>query len=152
MALLKPTPPEAVRRALAIGVADFLDKRDPFRKVLLQAPLALHVFTLGLDDLSHEKPREVEVNRTRPDGGGVLAGAKSAGWRFLAATPSGVISGDVIESHSGKPPRLIAVSRDPLVRKAIQATHELESMRESDAKHYQLQVLRIPGILLRPSG
>ena len=25
---------------------------------------------------------------------------------------------------------------------------KLESMRESDAKHYQLQVLRIPGILL----
>lgn len=148
MALLKPTPPESVRRALAVGVADFLDRRDPFRRVLLQAPLALHVFTLGLDDISYRRSRQVEAERAPSDAGRILAEAKSAGWRFLAATPSGVIAGDVTESRAGKAPRMTAVSRDPLVGKAIQATHELETLREADAKHYQLQVLRIPGILL----
>ena len=42
---------------------------------------------------------------------------------------------------------MTSLSRDPLVGKAIQAIHEVESLPEVQQQNYELQVLRIPGIL-----
>jgi len=148
MPVHKPSPPDAIRRALVAGVADFVDKRDPLRRVLLQAPIGLHVFTLGLDDILGKLPTEVETAKVPGDAEKILGLTKSAGWRFLATGPSGAIAGDVTLASTGKPARMTSLSRDPLIAKAIQATNEVDTLPEVQKKHYELRVLRIPGILL----
>jgi len=133
MALIKPVPSDQTKRALLTGVADFIAKTDPLGNVLKQTPLGLHVFTLRLQDI---------VN------GVGIAGAKSAGWRFLAGSPFGpAVAGDVIE-RPGAAPKMTSVSRDPLIAAAIRATHEVETLPEVQRNDYELRVVRIPGLLI----
>jgi hypothetical protein len=130
MSLKRPTPSEPARRALVEGLGDYMDSSHPVGRALLQTPVALHVFTLTLDDV----PRGVHK-------------ARSAGWRFLAVAPSGVpVAGDVIEPE-GLQPRMTGLSLDPIIGRAILATRRVASLPEVEAKDYELQVLRIPGVL-----
>ena len=130
MSLKRPTPSEPARRALVEGLGDYMDSSHPVGRALLQTPVALHVFTLTLDDV----PRGVHK-------------ARSAGWRFLAVAPSGApIAGDVIDQE-GLQPRMTGLSLDPIIGRAILATRRVASLPEVEAKDYELQVLRIPGVL-----
>jgi hypothetical protein len=130
MALKKPIPSDITKRALIDGMGDYMDNTDPLRRILIQTPVALHVFTLGLDEVDQG-----------------IHKAKSAGWRFLAVDPAGVpVAGDVIEPE-GLKPRMTGVSRDPIIGRAILAVREVESLAAVQGKDYELQVLRIPGVL-----
>jgi hypothetical protein len=135
MALIKPIAPDLTTRALLAGVANFMDPRDPLMGTLLQAPRGLHVFTLGLRDIT-----DTTIG---------IQGAKSAGWRFLAGSPLGpAVSGDVIQPVAGGAPKMTGVSSDPLVAAAIRAVNEVETLPEVQRQNYELQVLRIPGALI----
>ena len=138
MALIKPDASDQIRRALAAGVSDFMDPDDPLANDLRRTQLGLHIFTLGLRDI---------VNTA-----GIQA-AKPAGWRFLAGHLSGeVVAADVTEPIPGAAqnatPKMTSLSRDPLIARAIRAIHEVETLPEVQEKHYELQVLRIPGLLI----
>jgi hypothetical protein len=134
MPLIKPIAPDRTRRALAAGVADYLNKGDPLGRALIRASQGLHVFTLRLQDVL---------------AGEGIRGAKSAGWRFLAGSPLGpAIAGDVIEPGQGAQPKMTSVSRDPLISRAIRAIHEVETLPEVQTSDYELLVLRIPGLLV----
>lgn len=130
MPLKKPIPSEATRRALIDGIADFAGDEDPLAAIVIQAPFALHVNTLGLEDISSG-----------------VKNARSAGWRFLAVDPTGApIAADVIEPVDGAP-RMVSLSRDPILLGAIAAIRELETFPQVRTNDYELQVLRIPGAL-----
>jgi hypothetical protein len=133
MPLIISTAPDSAKRALAGGVADFLDLRDPLANELKQGNLGLHVFSVGLEDI-------VEGQEIR--------GAKSVGWRFLTGARLGpAVACDVTERQEGSP-KVTGVSRDPLISAAIRATHEIETLPAVREKDYELRVLRIPGLLI----
>ncbi len=133
MPLIIPIASDSTKRALAAGVADFLDLRDPLANVVKQGNLGLHVFSVGLDDIAE---------------GQEIRGAKSVGWRFLAGDRLGpAVACDVTERQDGLP-KMTAVFQDPLIASAIRATHEVETLPEVRAKDYELRVLRIPGLLI----
>src|SRR2546429_2368554 len=134
MALIKPAASDEVRRALIAAIADFVEPDDPLGPALHKAELGLHIFTLGLSNIANQEG---------------FADAKSAGWRFLAGSSVGeAIAGDVMEIPPGTAPRMTSVSHDPLVGRAIQAVHELESLPEVHDQDYELNVVRIPGLLI----
>jgi hypothetical protein len=148
MAVLKQNASDEARRALDAGLADFLNLAGPVAgpSVPGGGPGVpggiflhdLHIFTLGLRDI---------VN------GAGIEDAKPAGWRFLTGNPSSgdALSGDVIQPPADAPnaaPMMTGVSKDPLVGAAIQAIHEVETLPEVQDKNYDLQVLRIPGLLI----
>jgi hypothetical protein len=132
MPLRQTLPSEAVKRALREGIADFMDSNDPLAKTLLTASFGLRVFTLGLDKLDESFKQSLQ----------------SAGWRFMALSSSGLpIAADVVDRGDGEPPRMISLSRDPVIADMVVAARRIEKSPEVQAKDYDLRLLRIPGVL-----
>jgi hypothetical protein len=138
MAIRRPNSSDQIRLALLAGLSDFMDTNDPLAKILKTTRIGLHIFTLGLRDIMN---------------GAGLQDAKAAGWRFLAGDPSGeVVAADVIQPLPGAAQngaaKMTSLSRDPIIADAIRAVHEVEKLPEVQNKNYEIQVLRIPGLLI----
>ena len=138
MSVKRPNPSDQIRLALLAGVSDFMDPNDPLAKVLKTTRLGLHIFTLGLRDIMN---------------GAGLREAKAAGWRFLAGNLSGeVVAADIIQPLPGTAQngaaKMTSLSHDPVIADAIRAVNEVETLPEVQNRNYELQVLRIPGLLI----
>jgi hypothetical protein len=135
MPLIQRTAPPELRSALATGVADFLNPNDRMTVDLARTPIGLQIFTLGLNDIA--------------SGSGIQA-AKPAGWRFLTGELLGdVAAAEVFQPSSGTlAARMTSFSRDPIIAGALRAIQEVETLPEVQAAQYELQVLRIPGLLI----
>src|SRR5437016_11012405 len=102
MALTSPTPPAAVRKALAAGVLKLMDRNDPLRDSLKDAQNGLQVFFLPLDSAK--------------TGGPGIRAATRVGWRFMVRKDGKSACGHVREQFRGNAPRMTGVSKGPTVR------------------------------------
>jgi hypothetical protein len=133
MALIKPAPAYSTRQTLADGLKKFAKPDDPMVAALANAPCQW-VFTLALPDLAKN--------------GGGIANAKAAGWRFLASAGSDAAAAEVSEPPQGHPPKMRSFARGPQFQQAIQAAQEVEALPQARDQHYELRVLRVPGLLM----
>jgi hypothetical protein len=130
MAITVPKPSEEAQRALEAGAALFTDDNLLARR-LTQAPVGLRLLTLTLDEA-----------------GALRLGLQPAGWRFLASDGKGnVISGEVWATQNGQM-KLNSVSRDPAAVAPLQVAEQIERLPDIQGRDFELNVLRIPGVLL----
>ena len=136
MPLIQHPASQELRSAISAGIADFLNTDDPLRDAFATTPIGLQIFTAGLNEIAT---------------GAGIQNAKPAGWRFLTGDLlDDAAAADVVQPSAGAAPapQMTSLSRDPLIAGAIRAIHEVETLPEVQAGVYELQVLRIPGLLI----
>ena len=128
-----PPVPDEVRRAFLDGLDFFLDEPDRVGDRLKQAPPpGLPVFTLTLDDLGQTD----WARRVKP-----------AGWRFLGADPAGGwVAGDVMQTKESRTHELMSVSRDRVLRDAVEILARLQAEKD-ETERFDVALLRIPALL-----
>jgi hypothetical protein len=116
------------------GIGDYLNPADPLAEEMALQKQGLKVWVLALEDLSN---------------GAGLNGARQVGWGFLAGSPGGrPIAAQITASGAGQKQELTAVAHGPEVALLIQSIHEAQSMAALQNDSYELELLRIPGILV----
>jgi hypothetical protein len=81
--------------------------------------------------------------------GAGLNGARHVGWGFLAGSPGGhPIAAQITTSGADHKQELTAVAQGPEVALLIQSIHEAQTLAALQNNSYELELLRIPGILL----
>ena len=116
------------------GIGDYLSPADPLAEEMAQQKQGLKVWVLALEDLSN---------------GAGLNGARHVGWGFLAGSPAGrPIAAQITASGAGQKQELTAVAQGPEVGLLMQSMHDAQSMAALQNDSYELELLRIPGILV----
>jgi hypothetical protein len=148
MPLTKPIPEQPQwQQAFVKGLLPFLRGRanpDEVVDILNRLPDEYHplqVYTLKLENLE---------NLVRDS---VIAGAKMAGWRFLAGGELGApVAGHVSMSAEGQGWKMTNLSHGPPIAEFLQAVLRLapliEQIVELQAQNYELRMLSIPGLLI----
>ncbi len=131
MALKKPVPPPATRKAFQAGLAEMIRLgRAP--KGLPSEDFPQQIYALGLRNIIR---------------GPNLRGASHVAWEFIVGTPSGpAVSVYVGHPPKGVPPKMTSLARDPIATEALQATRAVERLPETRSHDYELRRLRIPGL------
>jgi hypothetical protein len=123
-----------MQQALLAGLPDFANNSDPAAGDLYKADQGHEVYVLSLNDLL---------------GGAGLNAVKDAGWRFISATaPGGIGAVAHVSDGPDGTPLMRGISYGPEVAAALRAAREVESLPEVAAQHFELWVLRIPGVLV----
>lgn len=134
MALLKPVPSRATRKAFQAGMAELIE----FGRVPRDRPTEDYpqqIYTLSLPELAD---------------GADVGTAKPVMWQFLMSSASGVaLAADVAHPPKGKRPRLTSVMQGPAVAKAIKAIEHVERLPQVQARDYELRRLFIAGLSIR---
>ncbi|HTR34697.1 MAG TPA: hypothetical protein VMH80_02270 [Bryobacteraceae bacterium] len=134
MALIKPAPTNTMRQTLTDGLKKFVQPDDPMVSALANGPCHW-VFTLALPELLGN--------------GGGIAKAKAAGWRFLASSGNDTAAAELSEPPpGGRPLKVRSFARGPQFLQAIHAAREVEGLPQASDQHYELRVLRVPGLLM----
>jgi hypothetical protein len=134
MSLIHHRPPAAMQQVLLAGLPDFANSSDPAAGDLYKAEQGHEVYVLSLNDLLR---------------GAGLNAAKDAGWRFIsAAAPGGVGAVAHVSNGPDGTPLMRGISYGPEIAAALRAAREVESLPEVAAQHFELWVLRIPGVLV----
>ena len=134
MPLTQQEAPEETKQALLAGIGNYLNPGDPLMEELAREKQGLKVWVLALEDLSN---------------GAGLSGAQQVGWGFLAGGPGGhAIAAQITTSGADQKQELTAVAQGPEVALLIQSIHEAQDLAAVRNDSYELEILRIPGILL----
>jgi hypothetical protein len=134
MPLTQQDAPEETKQALLAGIGDYLSPADPLREELAREKQGLKVWVLALEALSN---------------GAGLSGAQQVGWGFLAGRPGvHAIAAQITTSGVDQKQELTAVAQGPEVALLIQSIHKVQDVVERQNGSYELEILRIPGILL----
>jgi hypothetical protein len=131
MALVKPKPSLAVRKAFREGLDEMIRlDRAPRNLANLVDPQQIYV--LAVSDISN---------------GGGIADARPAVWEYLVGRAAGpAVAVCIAHPPKGKPPRMTSLTRGATPAEAIEATHQVERLAQVQTRDYELRRLRISGL------
>lgn len=131
MALRRPVPSPATRKAFREGLAEMVRlRRAP--QGLPPDPYPQQIYAFGL----HQVVKG-------PD----LARARHVAWEFLLGSESGpAVSVFVGHAPRGTPPKMTSIAREPLATQAIRLTLLVEKLPEVQRHNYELRRLRVPAL------
>lgn len=131
MALTKPTPSAAIRKAFRDGLNEMIQQgRAPRDLAKMVDPQQIYV--LAVSDLAN---------------GGGIVDARPAVWEFLVGRVTGpAVAVCIAHPPKGMPPRMTSLTRGEIPAEALEATHQIERLPQVQARDYELRRLRISGL------